>query len=208
MELEAIHPAACHHSRNKRFGRRTDAPAIIAAIPVLGAVSVHAYGITTSPYLADNWGGLCTRLAGQGMNFNLGYGSEMVHNFSGGTECLTHYIDQWVISTTLNLQKFAGWQDAVFQITVTDRNGHDLGSDTNIDNSMPIQEVHGRDQIWYLTQFWLNQKLPDSRLEIRAGRVMVDEDFSSFLCDFQNLTFYDPQPGDLVSGYRVDRPIS
>ncbi|MDF6480604.1 hypothetical protein NLO56_24575, partial [Escherichia coli] len=93
MELEAARPAARRHSRNKRFGQRVGASAIAAAVLALGAASAHAYDITTSPYLTGDWGGLRTRLAEQGVNFNLGYGSEVAHNFSGGTEHLTRYTD-------------------------------------------------------------------------------------------------------------------
>ena len=77
--------AAHRQSRSKRLG----ASAIAAAVLALGAASAHAYDITTSPYLLGDWGGLRTRLADQGVTFNLGYGSELAHNFSGGTEHLT-----------------------------------------------------------------------------------------------------------------------
>ncbi|WP_432262537.1 carbohydrate porin [Cupriavidus sp. TMH.W2] len=174
----------------------------------IGAASAHAYDITTSPYLLGDWGGLRTRLAEQGVTFNLGYGSELAHNFSGGTDRLTRYTDQWVFGTTLDLNKLWGWQGATFQATVTDRNGRNLGADANIGNNMLIQEVYGRGQTWHLTQFWLNQKLLDDRLQIKLGRLTVGEDFASFSCDFQNLTFCGSQPGNLVGNYWVNWPTS
>ena len=179
-----------------------------AAVLALGAASAHADDVTTSPNLLGDWGGLRTRLADQGITFNLGYGSEVAHNFSGGTEHLTRYTDQWVLGTTLDLNRLWGWKGAAFQATITDRNGRDLGADAHIGNNMLIQEVYGRGQTWHLTQFWLNQKLLDDRLQIKLGRLTVGEDFASFSCDFQNLTFCGSQPGNLVGGYWVNWPTS
>ncbi|QUP56388.1 porin (plasmid) [Ralstonia syzygii] len=213
MELESRFGAVSKPARRqaaavKQTTGRLGASAIAAAALALCAASAHAYDITTSPYLLGDWGGLRTRLADQGVTFNLGYGSELAHNFSGGTEHLTRYTDQWVMGTTLDLNKLWGWKGGTFQATVTDRNGRNLGADANIGNNMLIQEVYGRGQTWHLTQFWLNQKLLDDRLEIKAGRVTVGEDFFSFSCDFQNLTFCGSQPGNLVGSYWVNWPTS
>jgi porin len=179
-----------------------------AAVLALGAASAHACDVTTSPNLLGDWGGLRTRFADQGITFNLGYGSEVAHNFSGGTEHLTRYTDQWVLGATLDLNRLWGWKGGAFQGTITDRNGRDVGADAHIGSNMLIQEVYGRGQTWHLTQFWLNQKLLDDRLQIKLGRLTVGEDFASFSCDFQNLTFCGSQPGNLVGGYWVNWPTS
>jgi porin len=182
--------------------------ALAAAASALGAASVRAADITSSPYLLGDWGGQRKQLADQGLAFNLGYVSELAHNVSGGTDRLTRYTDQWVFGTTLDLDKRWGWRGGTFQFTMTDRNGRNLGADANIGNNMLIQEVYGRGQTWHLTQLWLNQKLLDERLELKLGRMTVGEDFASFSCDFQNLTFCGAQPGNLVGGYWVNWPTS
>lgn len=183
---------------------------VLAAAVVLtfGGTSAHADDVDSSPYLLGDWDGLRTRLADQGVAFNLGYGSELAHNFSGGTEHLTRYADQWVFGTTLELDKLWGWKGGTFQATFTERNGHNLGADAEIGNNMLIQEIYGRGQTLHLTQFWLNQKLLDDRLQIKLGRLTVGEDFASFSCDFQNLTFCGSQPGNLVGDYWVNWPTS
>ncbi|SMF58707.1 carbohydrate porin [Pseudogulbenkiania subflava] len=181
---------------------------VAAATFAFGAASAHAYDIATSPYLLGDWGGLRSSLAEQGVAFNIGYGSELAHNFSGGTDHLTRYTDQWVFGTTLDLNKLWDWQGGTFQFTMTDRNGRNLGADANIGNNMLIQEVYGRGQTWHLTQLWLNQKLFDDRMEVKLGRLTVGEDFFSFSCDFQNLTFCGSQPGNLVGNYWVNWPTS
>ncbi len=178
--------------------------AIAVAALTLGAADVQAGDLTTSPYLAGDWNGLRKQLAERGTTFNFSYGSQVAHNFSGGTEHLTRYTDQWTFGTTLDLEKHWGWQGGTFQFTMTDRNGRNLGADANIGNSQLIQEVYGRGQTWHLTQLWLNQKLLDDRLQIKFGRLTVSEDFFSFSCDFQNLTFCSAQPGNLVGDYWVN----
>ena len=174
----------------------------------MGISDVHADPSVPGSYLLGDWGGLRTRLADQGVNFNLEYGSQVAHNFSGGSDRLTRYADQWMFQVTADMQALWGWKGATFQGTVTDRNGRDLGADAKIGNSMLLQEIYGRGQTWHLTQFWINQRLLDGRLQIKLGRLTVGEDFASFLCDFQNLTFCGSQPGNLVSNYWVNWPTS
>ncbi|XYJ87910.1 hypothetical protein AEMCBJ_10360 [Cupriavidus necator] len=197
--------------RNKRFPvlcQRAAAIAVAAAAFTLCPTPAGAYDIATSPYLLGDWGGMRTRLEEQGVMFSIGYLSEVAHNFSGGTDHLTRYTDQWAFGATLDLNKLWGWAGGTFQFTMTDRNGRNLGADANIGNNMLIQEVFGRGQTWHLTQLWLNQKLLDERLEIKLGRLTVGEDFFSFSCDFQNLTFCGSQPGNLVGDYWVNWPTS
>lgn len=200
-----------------RFAPRSQQPrkagkaAALAGALALGLAAgspALAEDFTKSPYLLGDWGGLRTHLAEKGVTFNLAYGSEVAHNFTGGTDHLTRYTDQWVIGSTFDLDKLVSWKGATFQATVTDRNGRNLGADANIGNNMLLQEVYGRGQTWHLTQFWLDQKLFDDRLDIKLGRMTVGEDFASFSCDFQNLTFCGSQPGNIVGGYWVNWPTS
>lgn len=181
---------------------------LAAASLIVGSSAAQAYDLTTSPYLFGDWNGLRTDLSARGIDFNFGYGGEAAHNFSGGTDRLTRYTDQWVFGATLNLDKLWGWRGATLQATITDRNGRNLGADANIGNNMLIQEVYGRGQTWHLTQFWLNQSFLDERVQWKVGRLTVGEDFASFSCDFQNLTFCGSQPGNLVGSYWVNWPTS
>lgn len=174
----------------------------------LATSGAHADETAPSPYLLGDWGGLRTRLEERGLAFNFGYGSQVAHNFSGGTDRLTRYADQWLFQATADAQKLWGWKGATLQATVTDRNGRNLGADARIGNSMLLQEIYGRGQTWHLTQLWLNQQLFDGRLQIKLGRLTVGEDFASFSCEFQNLSFCGSQPGNLVGSYWVNWPTS
>lgn len=164
--------------------------------------------LTTRPYLFGDWGGERTRLADEGVTFDLGYGGEAAHNFTGGTSSLTRYTDQWKGGVALDLDKLWGWHGATFRMMITDRNGRNLGADAHIGNNQLIQEVYGRGQTWHLTEFSLEQKFFDGALVLKAGRMTVGEDFAAFSCDFQNLTFCGAQPGNIVGGYWVNWPTS
>ena len=45
-------------------------------------------------------------------------------------------------------------------------------------------------------------------LDWKVGRLGVGEDFASFACDFQNLTFCGSDPGNLVGNYIFNWPVS
>ncbi|HEY8682955.1 MAG TPA: carbohydrate porin [Rhodanobacter sp.] len=167
-----------------------------------------ADNLGSSPYLLGDWNGARTDLADQGVTFNLGYGSEAAHNVTGGTAQLTRYTDQWVFGAGFDLDKLWGWHGAAFQITVTDRNGRNLGADAHIGNNQLIQEVYGRGQTWHLSQLWLKQGFFSGKLTWKIGRATVGEDFAAFSCDFENLTFCGAQPGNLVGNYWVNWPTS
>jgi porin len=180
---------------------------LAAAISVAFAAPSIAFAADT-PYLLGDWNGARTRLADEGVTFNLGYGSQIAHNTSGGTDNLTRYSDQWVLGTELNLQKLWGWQGGKFNITVTDRNGKDLSTDAGLGTFQQVQEVYGRGQTWRLTNFFLGQTLMDGRLNLKVGRMNIGSDFAAFSCDFQNLTFCGSQPGNIVGSYWANWPVS
>jgi porin len=197
------------------FSKRPLAGLMLACLG-LGATAAHAddtmksdfSDMSTSKYLFGDWGGTRSRLADEGITFDLGYGSELAHNYSGGDREITRYTDQWKLGTAFDLQKLWGWEGAKFTIVVTDRNGRNLGADANIGNNQLIQEVYGRGQTWHLTVFSLEQKFFDDRLTWKLGRLPVGEDVNQFSCDFQNLTFCGAQPGNIVGDYWVNWPTS
>lgn len=172
------------------------------------ATPAISYADGGSPYLFGDWNGERARLADEGISFNFGYTGEAAHNFSGGTKQLTRYADQWTFGTTVDLDKLWGWKGGTFQFVMTDRDGRNLGADANIGSYQLLQEVYGRGQTWHLTIFALDQKFFDGKLEWRIGRLPVGEDFDSFSCDFENLTFCGAPAGNLVGDYWVNWPAS
>jgi porin len=183
------------------------AAAVGIALSALAAPSI-SFAADSSPYLLGDWNGTRTRLADEGIKFNLGYTSEIAHNTSGGTDNLTRYSDQWQFGAVLDLDKLWGWKGGQFNVDITDRNGRNLSTDANLGTFQQVQEVYGRGQTWRLTNFYLGQSFMDGRLNFKVGRMGVGGDFAAFSCDFQNLTFCGSQPGNLVGSYWANWPVS
>jgi porin len=180
----------------------------LAAALGLAMLAPQAGFAADNAYLLGDWNGARTRLADEGVTFNLGYTSEIAHNTSGGSDNLTRYSDQWLLGAELDLQKLWGWQDGKFTVSITDRNGRDLGTDARLGTFQQVQEVYGRGQTWRLTNFYLSQALMHGRLQLKVGRMGIGGDFAAFSCDFQNLTFCGAQPGNLVGSYWANWPVS
>ncbi|MDQ2823813.1 MAG: carbohydrate porin [Pseudomonadota bacterium] len=181
--------------------------ALAAAIGIAFSFPQLSFAADDTHLLGD-WNGQRTRLVDEGVTFNFGYGSQIAHNTSGGSDNLTRYSDQWLFGTELDLQKLWGWQGAKLNVAITDRNGKNLSDDAHLGTFQQVQEVYGRGQTWRLTNFFLAQSLMDGRLLLKAGRMGIGADFAAFTCEFQNLTFCGAQPGNLVGGYWANWPVS
>jgi porin len=161
-----------------------------------------------SPHLLGDWGGLRTSLHDQGYDFQLGYVSESVNNWTGGTQRRIDDSGQFQLGTTLDLQHIFGLPDATFQVTIVERNGRNLSADANLGALQLVNEVYGRGDVFRLTQFWYDQKFLNGGLDVKLGRLTVGEDFFAFSCDFINLSFCGGQPGNIVGNYIFNWPVS
>lgn len=166
-----------------------------------------------SPWMLGDWGGLRSDLQQDGVNFQAGYTMEAASNLAGGynTSTTARYSDQWAFGVNLDLEKLLNWQDAEFQMTITDRNGQNVSdqvADPRTGMLSSVQEVYGRGQTWRLTQFWLRKGFFDDVLDLKAGRVTVGEDFDNFDSKFQNLAFGSGQAGNWRGDHWYNWPVS
>ena len=184
---------------------------LVCKLSALGAMglagSVHAAEpfAADSPWMTGDWGGKRTELLDKGYDFSLEYVSEMASNLKGGynDDTTGRYSDQFALGMKVDLQKVLGWQDAEFKLAITERSGRNISNDRIGDpragTLSSSQEVWGRGQTWRLTQMWIKQKYFDGALDVKAGRFGPGEDFNSFPCDFQNLSFCGSQVGNYVN---------
>ncbi|WP_197082691.1 carbohydrate porin [Bradyrhizobium sp. LTSP885] len=160
------------------------------------------------PWLLGDWNGARTRLLNAGIDFQFGYTSELAGNATGGQRQQVAYTDQWVFGATFDLAKLGVVPGGTIQVTWTDRNGSNLSDDARLGTLQQVQEVFGRGQTLRLTDFWYDQKFVNGMVDWKIGRIPFGEDFASFACDFQNLTFCGAQPGNLVGNYIYNWPVS
>lgn len=166
-----------------------------------------------SPWMFGDWGGYRSDLQQDGVKFQVGYTMEAASNLAGGYNKSTtaRYSDQWAFGVNLDLQKLLDWQDAEFQMTITNRDGQNVSdqlADPRTGMLSSTQEVYGRGQTWRLTQFWLRKGFFDDVLDVKAGRVTVGEDFDNFDSKFQNLAFGSGQAGNWRGDRWYNWPVS
>jgi porin len=176
-----------------------------AAAPVSGSPPAVA---APDPWLFGDWGGARTRLKDRGIDFQFGYTGEFAYNPSGGTRSASAYSDQYSAGVTFDLDRLLDVHDAKFQLTLSERTGNNLSNFAQLGTLQQVQEVYGRGQTFRLTDFWYEQKYANGLIDWKVGRIPVGEDFASFSCDFQNLTFCGSNPGNLVGNYIYNWPIS
>src|SRR5215471_20142554 len=175
----------------------------------LACMSANGFADDVSPNqgVTGDWGGLRTKLYKDGVDFQLGFVTEAAYNAAGGDSHLLRNADQFAFGTTLDMDKLVGLKGGKFQITITDRNGQNLSADANLGTLMQVQEIYGRGNTFRWTQFWYEQAFFDGVFDIKAGRLGVGEDFMSFSCYFQNLSFCGSLPGNIVSTW-YNWPVS
>ncbi|HHX6570271.1 TPA: carbohydrate porin [Pseudomonas aeruginosa] len=161
-----------------------------------------------------DWGGVRNELLENGYDFTVGYTGETATNLHGGFnhDKTARYTDQWALGAHLDLQKILGWDAADFQLMITERSGNNLSNDRIADprtgQLSSVQEVWGRGQTWRLTQMWYRQKLFDDKLDVKLGRMGIQEDFNSFPCDFQSLAFCSSPIGNVAGDVWFSWPVS
>src|SRR5258708_9053101 len=176
----------------------------------LALVSVDTFADEGSPNqgVLGGGGGLQRRRYQQGIDFQLGYTTEPAYNTQGGDRRLLRNADQFNLGSTLDLDKLLGWSDARFQVTITERHGDsNLSDEAHLGTLEQVQEIFGRGQTWYWTQFWYDQTFLDGTLDLKLGRLGVAEDFMSFSCLFQNLSFCGSLPANILSTW-FNWPVS
>ena len=73
----------------------------------------------------------------------VGYVGEAATNVHGGYnhDRTARYTAQWALGTHLDLRKLLGWDDAEFQLLVTERNGNNLSNDRISDPARPAAQL-------------------------------------------------------------------
>lgn len=185
-----------------------------AAALVLSANAMAADAFSAdSKWMTGDWGGERTKLIEQGIDIKADYVGEMGYNARGGynNDKTGRYSDQFGLGVALDLQKLWGWDNTQAKIQLTNRNGQNISNDRIGDpragTLSSSQEVYGRGHMVRLTQFWIQHQMFDNKLDVKLGYFGEGEDFNTFPCDFQNLSFCGSQVGNYVNTW-YNWPVS
>lgn len=166
-----------------------------------------------SRWMTGDWGGMRTQLLEKGVNIKMGYVGESASNLRGGYQPhrhVTRYSDQFSLGVDVDLEKWAGWEDTKFSFALSNRNGSELDevtADPRAKSFNATQEINGRGSVTRIGQLWLSKGWFDDKINLKAGRYAVSDEFAVEDCVFQNLAFCGSQPGNYVDSIH-NGPIS
>lgn len=158
--------------------------------------------------LSGDWGGLRTQLKNEGVTFGLKAHFQGATNPAGGTKQTTAGAGELDFGAIGDLGKLVGDRYGKVRLKISKRYGAPLGPHAGFDPLMEVQSIHGRGDIWRLSELSLEQGFVGNRLNIKGGRLNPGEDFDHFDCKFQNLTFCGAQAGNVVGDYWFNHPVS
>ncbi|PRW87182.1 porin [Pseudomonas simiae] len=197
------------HNNTRLICRLSAAAALVLSA---NAMADDAFS-SSSKWMTGDWGGERTKLIEQGIDIKADYVGEMGYNAKGGynDDKTGRYSDQFGLGVALDLQKLWGWDNTQAKIQLTNRNGQNISNDRigdpragTLSSSM---EVYGRGHMVRLTQFWIQHQMFDNKLDVKLGYFGEGEDFNTFPCDFQNLSFCGSQVGNYVNTW-YNWPVS
>ena len=153
--------------------------------------------------LLGDWGGLRPLLDDYGINFSLHQTSDYVGNTQGGMRQGFVYNGLLNLEVDYDLNKAVGWRGAKLHLSGYGIQGQNLSSQY-VGNIMTVSNVEANPAIGKVGEFWLEQKLLEDRLQLRAGLLEADRYYmiSPTASVFVNSTFGFPDswevnmPGD------------
>ena len=145
--------------------------------------------------LLEDWGGLRPWLAEKGISFTLNQTSDYVGNTQGGIQQGFGYDGLLDLEIEADLNQLIGWQGASFHVSGYGIQGADL-SISKTGSIMTATSVEAQPSVSKLGEVWINQKLFDDTLDLRAGQIEADRYFviAPSATVFVNSTFGFPDP--------------
>src|SRR5712691_255078 len=151
-----------------------------AALTFLGAAAQAAEDIELEPaaepkLLFGDMGGLRKTLGTVGIEFGLSYIGETFASVAGGIKRGVVYDGRLGMSLDFDLEKLAGWPGATAHVHAYQIHGRGPSADL-VGNLMTLSGIEAN-RAARLSTLWLEQKLFEDRVSIRAGQVAADSEF-------------------------------
>ena len=149
-----------------------------------------------------DWGGLRTRLTGEGVDLQPSYIAEIAGVVSGGKRHGTDYAHELKLRADIDLETLAGWKGWSLHGTLLERAGRNASADYLGDDLDQVQEIYGATDhaVAHLGYFYLEHVSGDKvSVDAKFGRLPVGLDFaaSPLYCGFLSLGLC-PEPRGLT----------
>ena len=139
--------------------------------------------------LLDDPGGLRAELWNRGVKYQVNYAGDLLSNRSGGLRRGSAYSGMLELEIDADLEKGGGWKGAAFYANIFQIHGSGL-SRSYVGNLLPVSEIEALPST-RLYEAWIEQKLADGKVALRAGKLAADTEFlsSAYAIPFINGTF-------------------
>ncbi|OAL76229.1 porin [Acinetobacter sp. SFB] len=165
-------------------------------------------------WLFGDWNGNRQELEEKGYKFTTTITTESASNLAGGynDDNKTLHSYNLNLGTHFDLEKIKGWKDTEANIMISKRDGQELSGERI---SMPgykhfsnVQENYGRGQSWRISSAWIKKGFKDNTVQVKVGRMGLNEDFDGGQCEFQNLILCGNQIGKTNGSIWYNFPVS
>ncbi len=149
-------------------------------------------------YMLGDWGGMRTKLAERGVDFEFFYVGSYAMNLDGGLERGEAYQGGLLMAMTLDSQKLVGYEGGTFNVSSIWLNGEKPFSDRYVGdlNKVNLVDFPNSFRLWEL---WYEQKFLDNKVSLKFGQMSIDRDFivpeyynGLASLNFVNQTFFYP----------------
>jgi len=148
-------------------------------------------------YMLGDWGGLRSRLAQNGVEFEFFYVGSMPTNLAGGIRAGSAYQHGFLAALDLDTEKLGWWEGGLFHLSGVSLEGRPFANTYVGDlNKTNLVDFPADTRLW---EMYYRQSLFNDKLVIKAGLMSVDRDFimpelynSLQSINFLNQTFFFP----------------
>ncbi|MGH8112612.1 MAG: carbohydrate porin [Rhodanobacteraceae bacterium] len=187
------------------YGKKGIACCAVLAIALsLGTRAVFAASASYANTLTGNWGGARNALVRKGVDLNLYYTGDFAHNLTGGVRNSSAYASGFELVGAFNLDKLIGWKGGSFHLDVANFDGTLLADKAHLGSLLSTQQIFAG-HATYVANFYWQQSLWKGLLHLKYGRMDLVANFFStpVITQFENTTFFGPQPGVMASEVTV-----
>lgn len=179
--------------RKAKFGMSAIAGVVLLGLYGAGA---KAEELPFADKLSGSWGGLRSKLASEGVDFEVNDQNEYWGIPVGGSQPSNNYIGATTATLTLDLQKLTGLTLGRFSVSAVDIRGRPF-SNTPLYVFNQVSGIEADDNL-RLYELWYNQSFWRGQLDVLVGKLDLSHDFmgSDMAQNFLNASFSWPMLPD------------